>query len=195
MIVKKELSTAYFEHDFYVPIVEVKRLQERKHKIKKQQISMEIMEIAAAVEMGQSDHEGFPTLPTTITVSGFPDTADEELLKMYFESPDSGGCEGAVEQNLIVTKGIAHVKFHSPDSKHAQSGNSLYTYMCLTCFIIQLQLKLSPNLEVILSVAHPYVSDTMTRVRDTRVTGSDSTSFPQEHNSFLYSSILGEPYR
>ena len=97
----------------------MKRLQEKKHKIKKQHISMEVVEIATAVELGQSDHEGSPTLPTTITTSGFPDTADEELLKMLFESPESGGCEGGVEQCSIVTKGIAHIKFHSPDSKLA----------------------------------------------------------------------------
>ena len=93
----------------------MKRLQEKKHKIKKQHISTEVVEITAVMGLGQSDHEGSPT----ITASGFPDTADEELLKMLFESPESGGCEGGVEQCSIVTKGIAHIKFHSPDSKLA----------------------------------------------------------------------------
>ena len=51
----------------------------------------------------------------TLEVSGFPPSADVELLKMYFESPRSGGHDDAVETCSIVVPGTAHVKFQNPE--------------------------------------------------------------------------------
>ena len=178
---------------FSPPTIEVKRLQQKKHKIMRQIISVEVVEITTVMELSQSDDVDF-TLPTTITVSGFPDSVDEELLKIFFESSKSGGREGAVEHCSIVAQGIAHVKFHSPDSKICNLCNSIHCGIhILSTSSMQLQLRLSPSLGVTLSVAPPYVSDTMTRVslwRDTRVTGSKSTSFPQELGRIISNSIL-----
>ena len=94
----------------------MERLQQKKYKILRQNISVEVVQVTAVTELGQSDGVD-STIPTTITVSGFPDSADEELLQLLFESSMSGGCEGAVEECSIVAQGIAHIRFLSPDSK------------------------------------------------------------------------------
>ena len=177
-----------------LPTLEVQTLQQKKHKIKGQNIAVEVVEITTVMALGQSDSNDSPTLSTTITVSGFPDSVDEELLNIFFESSKSGGREGAVEHCSIVAQGIAHVKFHSPDSKICNLCNSIHCGIhILSTSSMQLQLRLSPSLGVTLSVAPPYVSDTMTRVslwRDTRVTGFGSTSFPQKLGRIISNSIL-----
>ena len=94
----------------------MERLQQKKYRIMRQNISVKVVQVTAVTEPGQSDGVD-STLPTTITVSGIPESVDEELLKMLFENPKSGGCEGAVEECSIVAQGIAHVRFLNPDSK------------------------------------------------------------------------------
>ena len=108
----------------------VRKLQAKKYRIKKQPISLKVdspalVPRAVPVSISQGELQSpkqfdtathsVPPGPTKITVTGFPDAIDECLLEMYFESPKSGGHEGAVEQCLIVTSGIAHITFKSPE--------------------------------------------------------------------------------
>ena len=53
----------------------------------------------------------------TLEVSGLPHDADEELLKLYFESQKSGGHHDAVAECSVVASGTARVKFQSPEGK------------------------------------------------------------------------------
>ena len=67
-------------------------------------------------------------LRDTLEVSNLPADVSEELLEFYFESPKSGGCEGAVKSVTIIGPGIAQVQFSTDKSKCATA----YTALSLT---------------------------------------------------------------
>ena len=72
----------------------------------------------------QSPHESPPlsdqpdseseTECDVLEVSGLPPKADRDTLQMYFATPKSGGCKGAVENCTFISPGVAQVKFTSP---------------------------------------------------------------------------------
>ena len=53
----------------------------------------------------------------TLEVTNIPSEADVEYLELYFDSPRSGGCSGAVKNVSMIKPGTAHVQFHDPKGK------------------------------------------------------------------------------
>ena len=53
----------------------------------------------------------------TLKVSNLPSNVTKDILELYFESPKSGGQDGAVQDISFVGPGVAHVKFSDPESE------------------------------------------------------------------------------
>ena len=53
----------------------------------------------------------------TLEVSNLPSNVTKDVLELYFESPKSGGHDGAVKDVSFVSPGVAQVKFSDPESE------------------------------------------------------------------------------
>ena len=53
----------------------------------------------------------------TLEVSNLPSNVSKDVLELYFESPKSGGHDGAVKNVSFVGPGVAQVKFSDPESE------------------------------------------------------------------------------
>ena len=60
-------------------------------------------------DSGEEDEGG----PVTIVVGNVPRTVSMENLKAFFESDNSGGCDGAVADIRTIEPGVFHVSFHN----------------------------------------------------------------------------------
>ncbi|MCG8626997.1 MAG: hypothetical protein MJE68_33975 [Proteobacteria bacterium] len=53
----------------------------------------------------------------TLLISNLPENADGFVMEMYFESPKSGGCDGAIKKIHFVEPKVAQVQFKDPQGK------------------------------------------------------------------------------
>ena len=67
-------------------------------------------------------------LGDTLEVSNFPSDVSKDLVELYFESPKSGGCDGAVKSVTIIGPGVVQVQF----STNASEYSTAYTALSLT---------------------------------------------------------------
>jgi hypothetical protein len=69
----------------------------------------------------------------TLLISNLPENADDSLIEIYFESPKSGGCEGAIERIHFVDPKVAKVQFKDPQGKRYSRSESLIILMFYAC--------------------------------------------------------------
>ena len=91
-------------------------LQSKPQKIKRKKIDVTVSGQHLAQPL---QHEETEVL-NVLEVHNVPSKADHEVLQMYFESPKSGGCDGAVEE-CSISHGTAYIKFHDPEGKLCNS--------------------------------------------------------------------------
>lgn len=113
--------------------VDFKRMQTKKHRINRKPVIVEVYSSPISTE---TKHHDISTSeipqPKTIVVSGLPEKADEELVKMYFEGKRAGGSEGCVEECSLLSPVKAQVKFY--DSQGEDSHMLTSTYLLLKSF-------------------------------------------------------------
>ena len=108
--------------------VELTRLQDKKHKIRRKEVFMDI----DYPETSKSALERFRELDT-VEVSGIPGHEDvKESLKFYFETKaKSADCDEVVKDIKIVRPGVAHVQFISPEGKYHNFIITVYQWKCM----------------------------------------------------------------
>ena len=92
---------------------EKEQLLKSRHNINKKQVEVEEVlppqiEVDVPEAVPQPDSTQSPS-SNILLVSNLPDNADEHLIEMYFESPKSGGCDGAVESIDFVEPKVVRI--------------------------------------------------------------------------------------
>ena len=93
------------------------QLQAKKHMIHDHSISVKLQAPHEPPPLSDQPDSESETECNVLEVSGLPPKADSDTLEMYFEGPRSGGCEGAVENCIFISPGVAQVKFTSPKGR------------------------------------------------------------------------------
>ena len=91
-----------------ISLVELKILQDKKHKIKKREVYLDIA-YPKAETASELD---------TVEVSGIPAKANVDAVRFYFETQmESEECDDVVKDVRMVQPGVAHIQFISPEGK------------------------------------------------------------------------------
>ena len=107
--------------EYFVIFTGIKEFLKNKHKIKKQQIEIELTDppdpASISISTATPDALGLDYYPDLIEVT-FDDDIDTDTIQLYFEGKRSGGKkEKIVESIKTIDEGVIHVKFESPDGK------------------------------------------------------------------------------
>ena len=107
----------------------------KRHKIRRKQVKVEEVlppqiELEVPEAVPQPDLTHIPS-SNILLVSNLPDNADEHLIEMYFESPKSGGCDGAVESIDFVEPKVVQITLINSEGKYMNSH--IYIDLALPC--------------------------------------------------------------
>ena len=85
-------------------------IAKKEHKLQGSQLQLKYVEHIQEEIMTYSSDD-------TLEVSNLPSGTSEDILELYFESPRSGGYDGAVKSVAVIQPGVAHIQFTSTKSE------------------------------------------------------------------------------
>ena len=84
--------------------------------MRQQNIGKTVADQAQPLQDEEADNPDCTEVLNVLEVRNIPSKADDEILRLYFESAKSGGCDDGVEE-CSISHGTAYIKFHSPEGK------------------------------------------------------------------------------